>query len=63
MIKTSLYEEHCKLGAKIVPFAGYLMPVSYNNGITHEYNSVRKHVGMFDVSFGSYGLFNDSLIQ
>ena len=49
-IKTSLYEEHDKLGAKIIPFAGYLMPVSYNNGLIAEYNAVRLNVGMFDVS-------------
>jgi len=48
--KTSLYEQHVKLDAKIVPFAGYLMPVNYKKGISSEYNSVRNHVGMFDVS-------------
>ena len=48
--KTALYEEHIKLDAKIVPFAGYLMPVNYKEGISSEYKSVRNHVGMFDVS-------------
>ena len=48
--KTSLYEEHIKLEAKIVPFAGYLMPVNYKKGISSEYDSVRNSVGMFDVS-------------
>ena len=33
-IKTSLYDEHNKLGAKIIPFAGYLMPVNYKEGLT-----------------------------
>jgi len=48
--KTSLYKEHIKLEAKVVPFAGYLMPVNYKEGISSEYNSVRNDVGMFDVS-------------
>ena len=49
-IKTSLYEEHDKIGAKIIPFAGYLMPVSYSGGLLKEYNAVRNQVGVFDVS-------------
>lgn len=40
---------HEKLGAKMVPFAGYLMPVQYK-GITLEHETVRKGVGVFDVS-------------
>lgn len=48
--KTSLYEEHEKLSAKIVPFAGFLMPVSYKEGLVGEYKAVRNSVGMFDVS-------------
>ena len=47
---TILYENHVKLKAKMVPFAGYLMPVNYENGISHEYNAVRDNVGIFDVS-------------
>jgi aminomethyltransferase len=49
MKKTSLYDKHVALGAKIVPFAGYEMPVSYA-GIIEEHNSVRNAVGVFDVS-------------
>jgi aminomethyltransferase len=49
MKKTSLYEKHLALGAKIVPFAGYEMPVSYA-GIIEEHNTVRNSVGVFDVS-------------
>ena len=49
-IKTSLYNQHKKLDAKIIPFAGYLMPVNYSKGIKSEYESVRNNVGMFDVS-------------
>ena len=47
--KTPLYDEHVKLGAKMVPFAGWLMPVQYT-GIVDEHQAVRKNVGMFDIS-------------
>lgn len=46
---TALTELHTKLGAKMVPFAGYNMPVLYNN-LIEEHNAVRNSVGMFDVS-------------
>jgi aminomethyltransferase len=46
---TPLYDEHKKLGARIVPFAGYEMPIQYE-GISQEHHAVRKAVGMFDVS-------------
>jgi aminomethyltransferase len=49
-MKTSLYEKHIALGAKMVSFAGYEMPVSYPNGIQNEYHAVRNSVGIFDVS-------------
>ncbi len=47
--KTVLYETHVKLGAKIVPFAGYLMPVQYSD-ILEEHMAVRERAGLFDVS-------------
>jgi aminomethyltransferase len=47
--KTPLYETHVSLGAKMVPFAGYLMPVSYS-GLNDEHQAVRNSVGVFDVS-------------
>jgi aminomethyltransferase len=47
--KTTLYDTHVKLGAKIVPFAGYFMPIQYS-GIVEEHLKVRESVGMFDVS-------------
>ena len=47
--KTPLYDEHVKLGAKMVPFAGWLMPVQYTS-IMEEHQAVRKNVGMFDIS-------------
>ncbi len=49
MKKTALYEVHEKLGAKIVEFAGFLMPIQYR-GINEEHIRVRTTVGMFDVS-------------
>lgn len=47
--KTVLYDSHVKLGAKIVPFAGYLMPVQYTD-ILEEHMAVREKAGLFDVS-------------
>jgi len=47
--KTSLYDEHMRLGAKMVPFAGWLMPVQYTS-IVEEHQAVRNHVGVFDIS-------------
>jgi aminomethyltransferase len=44
-----LYEKHVELGAKVVPFAGWEMPVSYE-GIREEHSAVRTFAGMFDVS-------------
>jgi aminomethyltransferase len=49
MKTTALREIHEKLGAKMVPFAGYLMPLEYS-GITDEHLCVRQYAGMFDVS-------------
>ena len=49
MKKTTLYPVHEKLGAKIVEFAGYLMPIQYSS-IIAEHNAVRNSVGVFDVS-------------
>ncbi len=53
--RTPLYEKHLALGAKIVPFAGWEMPVLYK-GIIEEHNAVRKNVGLFDV--GHMGTIN-----
>ena len=49
MKKTVLLEKHMKLGAKIVDFAGFKMPISYSS-VTEEHNHVRENVGVFDVS-------------
>lgn len=47
--KTPLYETHLKYGAKMVPFAGWMMPVQYS-GILEEHRTVRTAAGIFDVS-------------
>ncbi len=49
LFRTSLYEEHLRLGAKIVPFAGWEMPVQYTS-VKDEVLAIRNHVGVFDVS-------------
>ena len=49
MKNTALTEKHISLGAKMVPFAGYNMPVQYE-GINAEHSTVRSGVGVFDVS-------------
>ncbi len=49
-LKTPLYEIHKKYGGKIVPFAGYLLPVQYSAGVIKEHMAVRTQAGLFDVS-------------
>lgn len=49
-LKTPLYETHLKVKGKMVPFAGYLMPVQYEHGILAEHKAVRECCGLFDVS-------------
>jgi len=49
LLRTALCEEHVRLGARMVPFAGYEMPVQYT-GVIEEHRAVREGVGMFDVS-------------
>jgi aminomethyltransferase len=48
--RTPLYALHCELGGKIVPFAGYEMPVQYPPGILKEHLHTRDKAGLFDVS-------------
>src|ERR1051326_1952753 len=47
--RTPLYDRHVEAGAKLVPFAGYEMPIQYS-GIREEHLAVRGSAGMFDVS-------------
>ena len=48
-LKTPLYDAHVKAGGRIVPFAGYLLPVQYE-GVIAEHLAVRQKAGLFDVS-------------
>ena len=50
LLRTQLYDLHLKRGAKMVPFAGYEMPVQYNLGVMKEHLHTRKKVGLFDIS-------------
>jgi aminomethyltransferase len=48
--RTPLYDLHRELGARMVTFAGYALPVSYPAGIVHEHTYTREHASLFDVS-------------
>lgn len=58
LLTTPLHALHEALGAKLVPFAGYAMPVYYTS-VSNEHNRVRQHAGVFDVAhmgvFEAYG--------
>lgn len=45
-----LNDEHIRLGAKMVDFAGYIMPIQYKSGIIKEHETCRNNVGLFDLS-------------
>ncbi|SEA18818.1 glycine cleavage system aminomethyltransferase GcvT [Pedobacter hartonius] len=63
MNNTALTDKHISLGAKMVPFAGYNMPVQYE-GINAEHATVRKAVGVFDVShMGEFILKGESALD
>lgn len=49
-LRTPLYDLHVALDAKMVPFAGYAMPVQYSTGIIREHTHTRTQAGLFDVS-------------
>jgi aminomethyltransferase len=49
-LKTPLYDLHVAAGGKMVPFAGYLLPVQYRTGVIQEHMAVREKMGLFDVS-------------
>ncbi|MEL0013261.1 MAG: glycine cleavage system aminomethyltransferase GcvT, partial [Alphaproteobacteria bacterium] len=50
LLKTPLYDLHVAHGARMVPFAGYAMPVQYADGIIAEHKHSRSAAGLFDVS-------------
>ncbi len=74
--KTALYDRHISLGARMEPFAGYIMPIKYTT-VKEEHNAVRTGVGIFDLShmgefrlkgkdasrFLDYILTNDSAVK
>lgn len=63
MKKTKLYNVHQKLGAKIVEFAGYQMPIQYSS-IISEHQTVRNSVGVFDVShMGEFFVRGDNALE
>src|SRR5437764_10798008 len=58
--KTPLCDEHVRLGARMVPFGGWLMPVQYTS-IVDEHQTVRNAIGMFDIShMGQFIVAGDS---
>jgi aminomethyltransferase len=50
LARTPLYNLHVELGARMVPFAGYQMPVQYPTGVLKEHEHTRSRAGLFDVS-------------
>src|SRR6476661_1927363 len=62
--RTPFYDKHVALGAKIVPFAGWEMPVQYAQGITVEHRAVRERAGLFDVShMGEFIITGDKAVD
>ncbi len=50
LLKTVIHDQHVKLGAQMVAFGGWNMPVQYRTGIVQEHLATRNHAGIFDVS-------------
>jgi aminomethyltransferase len=62
--RTPFYAIHKALNAKIVPFAGFEMPVQYPTGITAEHKAVRERAGLFDVShMGEFLVRGDRMVD
>jgi aminomethyltransferase len=59
--RTPLHALHVELGAKLVPFAGYEMPVQYPAGILKEHLHTRSHAGLFDVSHMGQGFLGSDI--
>jgi aminomethyltransferase len=59
--RTPLHALHVELGAKLVPFAGYEMPVQYPAGILKEHLHTRSHAGLFDVSHMGQGFLGGDI--
>lgn len=59
--RTALYDEHVRLGARLVPYAGFEMPVQYA-GVLKEHDAVRHRAGLFDLShMGQFYLYGDGV--
>ena len=64
LLETPLTALHQMLGAKLVPFAGYSMPISYPGGIIAEHNHTRSQSGLFDVShMGQVTVLGDAVAE
>ena len=50
LLRTPLFDRHVELGAQMVPFGGWEMPVQYPSGILQEHLATRRNAGLFDVS-------------
>ena len=50
LFKTILHDRHVDLGAQMVEFGGWVMPIQYSQGIVREHLATRRHAGLFDVS-------------
>ena len=50
LLRTPLHDLHVELGARMVPFAGYAMPVQYPAGLMAEHRQCREAAALFDVS-------------
>jgi len=62
-LTTALFDFHVAHGAKMVPFAGYEMPIQYATGIVNEHNQVRNSAGIFDVShMGQFSIVGDDSV-
>ena len=62
-LKTALFDFHVSQGAKMVPFAGYEMPIQYSLGIINEHDKVRASAGIFDVShMGQFSIVGDDSV-
>ena len=63
LLKTALYSQHVTLGARMVPFAGYSMPVQYQ-GVIEETKACRQSGGLFDVShMGQFRIQGDAVFE
>jgi len=64
LLKTALYDLHLEIGGKVVPFAGYALPVQYKESIINNHLHVREKAGLFDVShMGQINLYGKDAMK